>query len=228
MSAAMSEEAAKISAAERKMQADRARFDQEMAKAREELEAARADIETAKHDAEFIRQQAETDADSVRQKAKMDGYADGIAEAKEEYEKVLERERTEFAKSVQALAAAKHEILEQMEPGVLDLSCHIAEKIVKESLNRNDELFMNIVKDTIKEVEDNEEIVLRLNKKDYDRFFADGQNEYAELLRSSGVQIRQDMSVESGECIVETEFGTLRSGIKTQLERIRTALENSN
>ena len=70
--------------------------------------------------------------------------------------------------------------------------------------------------------------MLRLNKKEYDRFFRDGKNEYAELLKNSGVEVRQDMSVDSGECVVETEYGTLRSGVKTQLERIRSALEQSS
>lgn len=217
-----------ISAAEHEMEEHRRQFEQDKARIEQELAAARADIEAAKKEASSIRQQAEADAESVRQQAKNEGYEEGIAESKEEYDRVLKREQSEFEKSVQSLTAAKHEMFEQMEPAVLDLACHIAEKIVKESLDRNDELFINIVKDTIKEVEDSEEMVLRLNKKDYDRFFAEGKNEYADLLRSSGVEIRQDMSVDSGECIVDTEYGTLRSGVQTQLERIRSALESSN
>lgn len=202
-------------------------MDAELAAAKAELERTRADIEQAKMDAKVIRQQAETDAQSVREKAHNEGYQSGIEEAKEEFARVRDREKKEFARSVQTLVTARQQIGAEMEPAVMDLAMFAAEKIVKESLNRNDEIYLNIVKDTIKEVEDNEEIVLRVNKKEYDRFFANDSDEYTDLLKSSGVVIRQDMAVESGECIVETEYGTLRSGVRTQLERMRAALEGA-
>lgn len=178
-------------------------------------------------EAQVIRQQAETDASSVREKARMEGYQAGIDEAKEEYEQVLQQEKQDFRRSLDTISQVKHDIFDELEPAVLDLAVFVAERVVKESLERDDELFMNIVRDTVREVEDAEDIVLRLNKKDYDRFFTGNDNDTAEALKSAGIKVRQDLSVPQGECIVESEFGTLRSGVQTQLERMRQALENA-
>lgn len=181
-------------------------------------------IEETKQEIAVMRQQAEIDAQAVREEAKRAGYQDGIADAKQEFQQVLQTEQREFRRSVETLAHARDEINEQIEESVLDLSLYIAEKIIGESLREDERKFLLIVKNTIEQVKDQEDIILRLNRKEYDRFFKDDSEDIARLLRDSGVQIKQDMSVESGEFVVESEFGTLRSGIQTQLERMRTAL----
>ena len=111
-----------------------------------------------------------------------------------------------------------------MEDSVLDLSLCIAEKVVKETLDRNDKVFLNIVMDTLSSVREQSNIVLKVSKKEFELFFADDSDEFTALLKSSGIRVKQDISVESGECVIETDFGAIRSGIRMQHERITDAL----
>lgn len=190
----------------------------------EELDTLQRRIEETRQEIAAMLQQADIDAQNIKEEAKRTGYQEGIADAKQEFQQVLQTEKREFQRSVETLARARDEIHEQIEESVLDLSLYIAEKIIGESLREDESRFLHIVKDTIGQVKDQEDIILRLNRKEYDRFFKDESDDLARLLRDSGVQIKQDMGVESGEFVVESEFGTLRSGIQTQLERMRTAL----
>lgn len=214
-----------VAAARSAFAAEEREHESKLKAAREELAQLTQQIEETKQNIQVMLQQAEIDAGKLKEQAKNEGYQNGIQEAQEEFQQVLATEQREFRRSVETLTKARDEIKEQIEDSVLDLSLYIAEKILHESLREDDARFMNVVREAIDQVKDQEDIVLRLNRKEYDRFFKEDKHELAELLESSGVKIRQDMSVESGEFVIESEFGTLRSGIQTLLERMRSALK---
>lgn len=203
---------------------EKERQESELAARKKELADLQKQIEETKQTIQVMLQQAEVDAGKIKDQAKNEGYQAGIADAQQEFKQVLATEQREFRRSVETLTKARDEINAQIEDSVLDLSLYIAEKILHESLREDDKRFLSVVRDTIEQVKDQEDIILRLNRKEYDRFFKEDKDEFAELLESSGVRVKQDMNVESGEFVIESEFGTLRSGIQTQLERMRQAL----
>lgn len=190
----------------------------------EELCRLQKQIEEAEETAKRIIAEAESAAEETRERAAREGYEEGRRQACDEFDKEIEEERKEVGRLKKELACAKGEMFVQMESGVLDLSMCIAEKIVKETLNRNDEVFLNIVRDMLSMVKEQSNILLKVNKKEYDRFFADEAEEFTALLKSSGILIKQDLSVEAGECMLETDLGTVCSGIRMQLKHIADAL----
>lgn len=204
------------------------RCESELEAKKQELADLQKKIEETKQEIQVMLQQAEIDANKLKDQAKSEGYQSGIEDAQQEFQQVLATEQREFRRSVETLTKARDEINAQIEDSVLDLSLYIAEKIIHESLREDDRRFLNVVRDTIEQVKDQEDIILRLNRKEYDRFFKEDKDEFAELLESSGVKVKQDMNVESGEFVIESEFGTLRSGIQTQLERMRQALTTAS
>ncbi|MBD5559214.1 MAG: hypothetical protein HDQ87_02480 [Clostridia bacterium] len=214
-------------AALRELEEQRQQQENELEAKKRELEDLQKQAEETRQQIQVMLQQAEIDANKLRDQAKQEGYQSGIEDAKQEFKEVLATEQREFRRSVETLARARDEINAQIEDSVLDLSLYIAERILHESLREDDQRFMNVVRSTIEQVKDQEGVILRLNRKEYDRFFKDDKDEFAELLESSGIQVKQDMNVESGEFVIESEFGTLRSGIQTQLERMRSQLTSS-
>lgn len=213
--------------AEQEFIRERDRLEQEIAAKRQELEELQQQVESTSQEIRVMLQQAEVDANKLKDQAKQEGYQSGIADAQEEFKQVVATEQREFRRSVETLARARDEINAQIEDSVLDLSLYIAEKILRETLREDDSRFLNVVRGTIEQVKDQEDIVLHLNRKEYERFFKEDKHEYAQLLEDSGVQVKQDMNVEPGEFVIESEFGTLRSGIQKQLDRMRSALTAS-
>lgn len=185
-----------------------------------ELVALQEQIEEAKKSAAQILEDAENRAIEITKQSEQAGYDEGIRQAQQELKKEIEQERREVNALKDKLALAKQNMFEQLESGIIDLSICIAEKIVKETIDRNDEVFLNIVHDVLSIVKEQSNIILKVSKREYDRFFAKDDDEFTALLKSSGIQIKQDFSIESGECTIETDLGTVCSGVRLQLEQI--------
>ncbi len=126
--------------------------------------------------------------------------------------------------AVVALKNARNDIFEQVEESVKDLSLFIAEHIIKAEIDRNGELFINIVRDTLSKVQYQDNITVKVSKTEFEKLFSDPDSDIVTELRNSGVDVKQDMSLKSGECIVETEYGTINSSIQKQLSRMGFAL----
>ena len=199
----------------------------QLRKKQKELAEAQQEILKAKEQSKAILTQAEEEAEKRKEAAEQAGYKDGRARA----EKELEEEKRELEKkaecAVEAMTRAKETIFHEVEESVLDLSLCIAKKVIKKEIEDDSGIYLNIVKDLLTKVKDCSEITLKTNKKEYDAFFASDQEQFASLLKSSGVLIKPDLSVQSGECVVETEFGTIRSGIQTQLGLLENDLRGA-
>ena len=66
-------------------------------------------------------------------------------------------------------------------------------------------------------------MILKVSKHEYEYLFAK-EEEYVTELRNSGITVKQDLSLQMGDCVIETEYGTIRSGVRTQLKRMGYAL----
>lgn len=190
----------------------------------QELEDIQKKVLEAEEHREAILSQTEKDAEQIKANAKEEGYQAGWQQAEAELKKEKAELNKDFATAVATVSHAKETIFREVEESVLDLSMCIAKKIIKKEVEDDSGIYINIVKDLLEKVKDCSDITLKVNKKEYDEFFSSDQNQFMTLLESSGVSIKPDLAVESGECMVETEFGTLRSGIQTQLNLLENDL----
>lgn len=184
-------------------------------------------IAEAKGGAEKIITKAQIDTQRLTEEAAQRGYEEGYNQAAASVRQEQEQDHQRVEDAVIALMNARQEVFSQIEHSVLDLSLFLAERIIKIELEKNDEVFINIVRDTLSKVQYQNNIIVNMSKAEYERIFADDGSDIAVELKNSGVEVRQDLSLKSGECIVETEFGNINSGIRTQLKRLGYALEES-
>lgn len=190
----------------------------------QELEEIQKKALEAEEHRQAILSQTEKDAEQIKANAKEEGYQEGWKQAESELEKEKAMLNKDFASAVATVSHAKETIFREVGESVLDLSMCIAKKVIKKEIEDDSGIYMNIVKDLLEKVKNCSDITLKVNKKEYDEFFSSDQEQFASLLKSSGVSIKPDLAVESGECMVETEFGTLRSGIQTQLSLLESEL----
>jgi len=203
-------------------------IDREVLEKQNELARLQSELDALKIKADTIIENAQSEAEEIKQAAMQKGYEEGFAQAAESarQEQLIEQKRVEDA--IVTLQNAKDSVFEQIEDSVMDLAMFVAEHIIKTEMDRNDEVFVNIVRDTLSKVRYQNNIIIRVSKNEYEKLFADPNSEIIEELRNSGVEVRQDLSLKEGDCIAETEFGTINSGIKTQLKRLGYALEDSS
>lgn len=204
-----------------------ARVDSKIERKKHELSELKKQVADTEAYVKKMMQDAEGDAQGIREEAKEAGYEEGLRQVREEYAEELKREKAQVQKFLQALKMNTTKAYEEILASTLELSLFIAERIIKREFEQDDEVFLDIVRDTIGKVKNQNQLVLRVNKEEFDKFFADEQDEFVDLLKSSGIEIRKDLAIDCGECAIDTEYGTLRSGIRTQLERMGHALREA-
>ncbi len=190
-----------------------------------ELSILEGKIEQARHTAEEILEAAEEKAVEIKGNALTAGYAAGLEQAKLENEEDCAQAKASLAGALHALESAADDLYAEMEKSVLDLSLYIAEHIIKTEITDNEDAYKNMVNTMLVGIKNQSNIALKVSKEEYERFFADQSGELGKVLKNSGIKVVQDISLKSGDCVAETEFGYMDAGILTQLKRLEYSLK---
>ncbi|MCL2012570.1 MAG: FliH/SctL family protein [Cystobacterineae bacterium] len=179
----------------------------------EEVDArskAKGIIEEAEQKARELLEDAERQRALVFQETREEALEEAAAQA-----------ATELAKAkMQAgsmLAEAKKELIE--------LACQIAEKMIGRDLEREPQLLLEICANAIENLRTAKAMLLRVHPRDA-KLLRERRPELIELIgRSVDIAIRDDLEVQPGGCIVQTEFGTIDAQLETQFRALRILFE---
>jgi flagellar assembly protein FliH len=133
----------------------------------------------------------------------------------------LIREKTEeWNNTMIHLEEFKAEVIAELEENILQLSFDIAEKIVNIQLQKDDILFVDIVKRAIETLNAKEKFSLRLNETQFAKYFKDGWAWLADEVQCAPFAIIKDPCVKPYGCIAESEDGIVYAGIEDQLGKL--------
>lgn len=118
----------------------------------------------------------------------------------------------------------RDEIIEKCEKDVLDLAMSVAARVIHTEVTINPDIVLAVVKDAIQKAKDQEQVIIRVNPADFETIAVEKQTLQAILRRETGMEIRGDIGVEVGGCVIETDYGAIDARIDTQLETIKDAL----
>jgi flagellar assembly protein FliH len=189
------------------------------------LEKLQAQVEEEKQKAARYINEAKEEAQRLYEKAVNEGFKAGYAKAQSQVSEERRVEKETLAGALKSLSAAREALYDEMEGGLLDLARCIAEHIIKTELQSNDEAYKNIVRSLIVTLKNQSNIILKVSKTEYEKYFADPTGDLASEISSSGIRVTQDMTLKSGDCFVETEYGYVNAGVRTQLNRLEFALK---
>ncbi len=190
-----------------------------------ELNAMEARIKQLRREAEETLRVAEKQAAELREKAEKEGYEAGAARAEQEARAQTEAAQKSLAGALERLASAEESLYAEMEEGVLDLALYIAEHIIKTEISGGKSAYKNMIREVLMGIRNQSNIVLKVGSDEYEQFFADAQDELGDVLKNSGIKVVQDISLQPGDCLVETEFGYIDAGILTQLKRLEYSMK---
>ena len=176
----------------------------------EELISAKEILEKAETEAKEALKHAEQDCITLKEKAKEDGFQEGLEKFNEQM--LL------FEDKIKVL---KHEL----QKAVLPLVLKATKKIIGEELKQNPESIISIVMQSIKSVVQSKVVKLYVNKFDLELLEAEKESlkKNFESLESFHIQERGD--IERGSCIIETERGILNATLDNQYRALERAFE---
>ncbi|WP_202077079.1 FliH/SctL family protein [Caldalkalibacillus salinus] len=161
----------------------------------------------------------------VQTEAEALGYQAGYEEGYQKIQQELQQQRVDLKDSVETAYRQKEKLIEEAEHFLLQLSTHIARKIINMELERDPGVFKQYIQHTLQSYAEREEVVLEVAAERYP-FILDYQEELEQCL---GPDVRFKMipshsqSVADG-CLLHTSKGTIDFTFDNQIEEIKKAL----
>lgn len=193
--------------------------------ARNLLDAARAEAEQIILDAnaagiaeqEAMRLAAKKEIDILAERAKSDGYQEGIAEAVREGDEI----RAVARQVLEDAEKWKSDMQAALEPEMIDLLVGITNKLIGNAVIFNPGVILALVRSGMQNATIAKKVTIYVGAEDYDTVVAH-RDEIAALTDGSvKLEIVKDLSLSKADCIIETPFGLIDASLGQQLEALK-------
>ena len=123
-------------------------------------------------------------------------------------------------KVLEAVMQRREEILNETERQIVELVILITRKIVKVISENQKSVILSNVLSALKKVKGRGDVTIRVNLADVQLTTEHIQDFISRVEAIKGITVMEDSSVESGGCIVETDFGAIDARISSQLSEL--------
>jgi len=186
-------------------------------------------IKQAKKKADEIREKAQKESEvllrQVQDEAKEKGYSQGLDLGKEEGIKSWEGLFQKFDQKVSGLLDQSEKWKEDFPGQVIDLAIEIAKRIINEEVKGDPEIIVPRVRDTLKELAQVGDVLIKVSPEDYPLMDAAKEKIFAENGGLKKINLMANEELESGDFLIETQFGGIDGRVKTQLELLSEELK---
>ena len=201
-----------------------------------DLEAIQAEADelrdAARAEAALLVEDAQIQAESLREAAWQEGFHEGKQQARVAVEAELRAEwearRTALQAELDALAAsigaAREELWRRQEPEMIGLALDIARQVVKAEIAQNPDVVRQVLSNAIRRISDKDSVRVRVSLGDAPRVKEMRQDLLEVLDGLRHLEILDDRRVGDGGCVIETNAGTIDAKIETQLAEVARAL----
>lgn len=148
------------------------------------------------------------------------GYEKGYIEGKTVSDKLIKDSLTIKEEYI----CKKNNLLKDLEEDIIDLVVNIYEKVINEKTEEDSEIIISLVLNGIRNLDLTEKLTIISSKEDYDILQMSKDLILSKASMISELNIRYDMSLEKGDCILETSKGNIDVSIKNQLEEVKELL----
>jgi flagellar assembly protein FliH len=164
-----------------------------------------------------MKEQHRQETDEAREQGHSDGYAQGLAEGKNEYNEFIH----EAKDIVASTKAAYHRRLDETQYDIVGIAVKIAGKITRTELAQSNDRWVPLVQEALKEVKGQEEIRLYVHHRWYDLTVQHKSELMSVLKHAAQVYIYPESEVNEHMCIIETPYGRMDASVDSQLGEIK-------
>jgi flagellar assembly protein FliH len=164
---------------------------------------------------------AHAEAAAIRERARAEGYAAGLEEA-----------RDRMAPAAEALAVAAREVAQlradaadAAEPAAVELALRIAEQAVGAAIAVEPERVLDVVRGALRRLLERERLLVLVNPDDLEMVREGMASLVAELGGIEHVEVQAERRVMRGGAVVRTAEGDVDADLPTKLQRAREVLE---
>lgn len=190
-------------------------------------------LENARIEADNIISKARDEVDEERERAKKEGFEEGAEEGRRSYDdKIAEKTREqdeELKRVLDEVYQDRERVYAELEGEVVELAVDIVRKIINPAEEALGDVFLSLIKNALRQMSTDNKVVIRVGPEEYERFFSSGA---ATIELDSGVTVKasvlRDVSLQEGDCIIDTDDVTVNAGVESQLQYVKLAFERAN
>jgi flagellar assembly protein FliH len=150
----------------------------------------------------------------VEKQAFEQGYQEGERIGKQMGEKMVETVVRRYDKTIVEIAQAHKNLIEQMEEQTVRLAVEISRKVIQRELTVDPDLITAVAAVALKRVQGHQALTLRVSRYDCERI----RKAIADV--NPGVVVKDDVTLERGDFVVETAQTHLDGRISSQVETL--------
>lgn len=162
----------------------------------------------------------------IEKQAYARGFVQGEKAGMESGRKKVEPVLSNFHQALLELDRIKNEISHNAEKETVDLAMAIARKIVGCEVVTNRNVVLDVVKEALKKVVDEDKIVIRINPSEFN-FVKDAKLQFSDYVdHIENITIEEDDTISNGGCVIETNLGEIDARIEKQLQALEEAFKS--
>lgn len=177
-------------------------------------------IDEANKQAGIILSEAKGQAEEVQSEAHENGYNEGLLSAQNEYNDKAMQLENEYNAKVSELEEQYSKMREEIEPDLVNTLMDVFEKVTHTIAEDNKEIVLHLINNVMKNVDNSHEFVIKVSPEDY-QFVADNQGKiYCAMSSEVNLEVVQEASLKSSECIIETDTGVFNCSLDIELNNL--------
>ena len=181
-------------------------------------------LSKARLEADQIIKTAHGEEQRIFDKAQKDGYDKGHEEGYQLGNQEAERLVDRLHKMIESVQSKRQEILDETEGQIVDLVLLMTRKVVKVMSDSQKSVIMANVVQALKKVKGRGDVTLRVNMSDAKLTTEHIRDFISQVENIKNISVVEDSSVDKGGCIVETDFGAIDARISSQIGELETKI----
>jgi flagellar assembly protein FliH len=174
-------------------------------------------------EADRILNEAKTKASSIFDAKIQEGFEDGYSQGLINAEKKMEIKLKELEKMKDDAKNEYKELMKSAEPNIVRLVMNISRKFLKNKLDSDKEIIVNMTRDTILKFTDAAELTVKVSSQDYGYVLDKKLEIMSEIYGLHTLEIVNDDNLPQGSCLVESKDNSIDASIDKRIDKIEKA-----
>lgn len=155
-----------------------------------------------------------------------EGHRRGVEAGRKEFVQSTAHAAEMLQEAAGAMAAARQEYLQSLEPQVLQLVALIAQRVLQREMRTDPDLVLNTVRRALEKIADQQKLRLRVNPADAEAIRKHRVRVLEEFKRIEEIEIQVDPEVSPGGCIAESKLMHVDARLEVLLENVLEQLRD--
>ncbi len=180
-------------------------------------------INKASIEAQRIIDAAKAEAASIYDAKIQEGFENGYSQGLIHAEKDMQVKFEEIEKMKEDASKEYKAMMKSAEPNIVRLVMNISRKFLKEKLEDDKEIIVNMARETILKFTDASELTIKVSSQDYGYVLEKKGEIMSQIYGLDSLEIINDDNLQPGSCLVESKDNSIDASIDKRIDKIEKA-----